>query len=282
MDYKPFDRPEVSAAVFHPRPELGPVPADPRIEDHRIQVAEEIRVGARFHLASLAGANLLFFHGNGEIVADYDQLGPLYNRLGINYLVADYRGYGKSDGRPTVSSMMKDCHTIFDYVRAWMVDRACTGPLVVMGRSLGSASAIELASAHGDEIDALIIESGFAFALPLLRLLGVNPEPLGLSEESGFANLDKIRRYVGPTLIIHAEHDHIIPFSDAAALYEAGGAQDKRLVKIKDANHNDIFLRGLDDYMSAIHALVGRIGERNRNRRHGFPDSHTGSDPAKT
>lgn len=266
MDYRPFDRPEVLAAVFHPRPELGPAPVDPRIKDHRIQVAERIQVGARFHLASLTGANLLFFHGNGEIVADYDQLGSLYNRLGINLLAVDYRGYGRSDGRPTISGMMKDCHAILDYVRAWMVDSACTGPLIVMGRSLGSASAIELASARGDEIDALIIESGFAFAIPLLRLLGVDPEPLDLREESGFANLEKIRRYTGPILIIHAEHDHIIPFSDATALYEAGGARDKHLLKINGANHNDIFLRGLDDYMSAIHALVGRIGERNRQR----------------
>lgn len=267
MDYRSFDRPEVLAAVFHPRPEMGPAPVDPRIKDHRIQVAEGVEVGARFHLASLTGANLLFFHGNGEIVADYDQLGPIYNRLGINLLAADYRGYGRSDGPPTVSGMMKDCHTILDYVRAWMEDSGHTGPLIVMGRSLGSASAIELASGRGNEIDALIIESGFAFAIPLLRLLGVDPDTLGLSEESGFANLDKIRRYSGPTLFIHAEHDHIIPFSDALALYEASAAQVKSLLKIKNANHNDIFLRGLDDYLGAIHALVGRIGGTNVHGR---------------
>jgi fermentation-respiration switch protein FrsA (DUF1100 family) len=267
MDYKPLDRPDVLAAVFHPRPELGPAPVDPRIKDHWIPVAEQIQVGARFHLASPTSSDLLFFHGNGEIVADYDQLGPLYNRLGINLLAVDYRGYGRSGGRPTVSSMMKDCHTILDYVQAWRVDSGHTGPLMVMGRSLGSASAIELASARVDEIDALIIESGFAYAIPLLRLLGVDPQMLDLNEASGFANLDKIRRYNGPTLIIHGEHDHIIPFSDAEALYEAGAARDKRLLKIKNANHNDIFLRGLEDYMGAIHALIIRFEERNRIRQ---------------
>jgi pimeloyl-ACP methyl ester carboxylesterase len=267
MDYRSFDQPEVLSAVFHPRPEVGPAPVDPRIQDHRIPVAEQIQVGARFYLASPTGANLLFFHGNGEIVADYDQLGPLYNRLGINLLAADYRGYGRSDGQPTVSSMMRDCHTILDYIQTWRDDKGYTGPLIVMGRSLGSASAIELASTRGDEIDALIIESGFAFAIPLLRLLGVDPDPLDLSEANGFANLDKIRRYSGPTLIIHAEHDHIIPFSDAEALYEAGAARYKRLLKIKNADHNDIFLRGLDDYLEAIDTLAGRIGKGNRNRQ---------------
>ena len=265
MDYSPLDRPEVLAAVFHPRPDLGPAPVDPHIKDHWIQVEKGIQVGARFYNASAAGANLLFFHGNGEIVADYDQLAPFYNRLGINFLAVDYRGYGRSNGQPTISGMMMDCHTILDYVRAWMNDNGCAGPLVVMGRSLGSASALELAFARGGEVDALIIESGFAFAMPLLRLLGVYPERLGLSEESGFTHLEKIGNYSGPTLIIHAEHDHIIPFPDALALYEASASPDKKLLEIKDANHNDIFLRGLNPYMGAIQALVERITGVNKH-----------------
>ena len=52
-------------------------------------------------VADPAAPSILFFHGNGEIVADYDDLGPLYNRMGINFLAADYRGYGRSTGRPT-------------------------------------------------------------------------------------------------------------------------------------------------------------------------------------
>jgi pimeloyl-ACP methyl ester carboxylesterase len=264
MDYSSLDRPDVLRAVFHPRPELGSTPADPNIQDHRIQVAKGIHVGARFHLSSKASANLLFFHGNGEIVADYDQLGPLYNRLGINFLAVDYRGYGLSNGQPTISSMLTDCHTILDFTSGLIGANGYTGPLVVMGRSLGSASALELASTRADKIDALIIESGFAFAIPLLRLLGVDPGILNFNEESGFDNLNKIRKYAGPTLLIHAENDHIIPFADAMALYRASGAQDKTLLKINDANHNDIFMRGLDDYLQTIQGLVGRIGGQTR------------------
>ena len=64
-----------------------------------------------------------------------------------------------------------------------------------MGRSLGSASALELAWAHKTDIDALVIESGFALAAPLLRLLGVDTEAIGFSEEKGFRNIDKIRAF---------------------------------------------------------------------------------------
>jgi alpha-beta hydrolase superfamily lysophospholipase len=266
MNYSLLDRPEVLSVIFHPRPELGPAPIDGHINDHLIQVEKEIHVGARFHLASAKGANLLFFHGNGEIVADYDQLGPLYNNLGINFLPVDYRGYGRSSGRPTISNMMADCHAIFDYVRRWMADNGHSGPLITMGRSLGSACALELVAGHADQIDGLIIESGFAYIAPLLHLLGVNPDALGLEQRDGFANTEKIANFPGPTLIIHAEHDPIIPFSDGMAHYKASTAQDKSLLKIENAHHNDILMRGLDDYLQAIQRLVDRIGRQNRQR----------------
>jgi hypothetical protein len=89
--------------------------------------------------------------------------------------------------------------------------------------------------------------------------LGVNAKRLGFQEDQGFGNLEKIRRYAGPTLIIHAEHDHIIPFSDGQALYDASGAAHKRLLRIEGANHNDIFARGLSSYMQAIHGLAAHI-----------------------
>ena len=260
MKYQMLDRPEVLAVIFHPRPELGAAPKRDGIEDHLIPVDDEVRIGARFHLVSTTAANLLFFHGNGEIVADYDQLGPLYNKLGVNFLAVDYRAYGRSNGQPTVSGMMADCHLIFAYVRNWMAGAGHDGPLIVMGRSLGSASALELAAEYADQMDGLIIESGFAFAGPLLRLLGVDPEGLGFDEADGFSNLEKIRKFAKPTLIIHAEYDHIIPFSDGKALYEASTALDKHLLKIRDANHNDILMRGLEDYLGAIQGLIDRIG----------------------
>ncbi|MBI5063074.1 MAG: alpha/beta hydrolase [Desulfatitalea sp.] len=258
-NYALLDRPEVLAAIFHPLGEWGlPSSADDETAP-RIPVAPGTYIGTRFHIVASAAATILFFHGNGEIAADYDELGPLYNQMGINFLVADYRGYGRSNGQPTVSAMMSDGHLILAYVRQWLADHRQTGPLVVMGRSLGSASALELAAAHPEQMDGLIVESGFAYAEPLLRLLGVNLGRLGFKEDQGFGNLDKIRRYVGPTLIIHAEYDRIIPFSDGQALYDASGAAHKRLLRIEGANHNDIFARGLTPYLQAVRDLVEHL-----------------------
>lgn len=259
MKYEVLDHPEISNSIFHPRQEWGGFSNQTSDKDHLIPVAPAVHVGARFHTTATQAATILFFHGNGEIASDYDDLGPLYNQLGINFVVADYRGYGRSSGRPTVSAMMADAHVIFDYLNQWRSQNQFTGPLLVMGRSLGSASALELASARPNEIAGLIIESGFALAEPLLRLLGVDVRRIGFREELCFRNVDKIMKYSGPTLIIHAQHDHIIPFTDGRMLYEACGATQKKLLQIDGANHNDIFMRGLEPYLQAVKDLIQAI-----------------------
>jgi uncharacterized protein len=259
VDYSPLDVPEVLLRLFHPRPEFSPGDAHPEARDLLIPVAEDVVVGARFHPAAATAPTILFFHGNGEIVADYDELAPFYSRQGVNFFPVDYRGYGRSTGAPTVSAMMRDCHTVLAFARQWLPERGYRGPLIIMGRSLGSASALELAAAYPAEIKALIVESGFAYAGPLLELLGVNLAAIGFQEMAGFRNVDKIRAYPGPTLIIHAEHDHIIPLSDGQALYDSSAAVHKTLLKIPHANHNDILLQGFGEYMAAIKELAGKL-----------------------
>jgi fermentation-respiration switch protein FrsA (DUF1100 family) len=58
--------------------------------------------------------------------------------------------------------------------------------------------------------------------------------------------------FEGPTLIIHAEFDNIIPFPDGQVLYDKSGAKNKKILKIKNANHNDIMFRGFSDYIQAV------------------------------
>lgn len=258
-DFSLVDRPEILQVLFHPRSGgSAGKPAGDTACLQRIPVATGIEIGACFHLKDRVSPNILFFHGNGEIVSDYDELGPIYNQLGINFLAVDYRGYGTSTGRPTVAAMMADCHEIFHFVKSWLSENAYIGPLLVMGRSLGSASALELAATHLNDLDGLILESGFAHLGPLLALLGAPPEISANEDALGFQNLNKIRRVTKPTLIIHAEFDHIIPFLDGRELYEASGAAEKFFLKIPGANHNDIFARALSEYMTAVANLANK------------------------
>ena len=147
IDYSKFDRPEILMVLFHPRHELGGPQPGSSAENLLIPVEKDVVIGARFHPAGKSAPTILFFHGNGEIVADYDDMGTMYNRMGINFLAVDYRGYGRSTGSPTLTSMMKDSHLIFTWVKGWLAEENHNGHLFVMGRSLGSASTLEL-SAH--------------------------------------------------------------------------------------------------------------------------------------
>ena len=251
-DYTVLDRPEVLNCLFHPRREDPTAAAIRGAIDLMIPVADGVGVGARFHPAAIGAPTVLFFHGNGEIAADYDDIAPVYQRLGMAFLPVDYRGYGRSSGRPTVAAMMADAHRVLEFVVDRLARDGRTGPLVVMGRSLGSPSAIELAAAHPERVAGLVVESGFAFAGPLLELLGVAPRAIGFSEEHTFDHIRKMKAYAGPLLVIHAEFDHLIPFADGQSLFDASPSPRKQLVKIPSADHNDIMLRSPEDYFGAI------------------------------
>jgi pimeloyl-ACP methyl ester carboxylesterase len=224
-----------------------------------IPVEGEISLGSRFYLAGESAANILFFHGNGEIAADYDDIGTLYRNMGMNFIVIDYRGYGISTGQPTVTAMMRDCHVVFAFIKKWLAENAYDGPFVVMGRSLGSASTLELAYHYKERIDGLIIESGFAHVNPLLQLLGTNFKSMGGTKEADLNNVDKISQFDKPTLIIHAEYDHIIPYNQGEILYENCPSRIKRMLKIEGANHNNIFAYGIESYMDSVKWLIGRL-----------------------
>ena len=261
FDYSMFDRPEILMALFYPRPEWSFNMPQKGMETLMVPVGSNVEIQAQVYLASPEAPNILLFHGNGEIAADYQEIAPFYTNRMINLIVVDYRGYGRSTGMPSVSSMMKDSHAIFAYFKEWLKHKKLTGKFIVMGRSLGSAPALEIANCYQKDIDGLIIESGFAHAGPLLRLMGVDMESLGLKEGQGFRNVEKIMGFQKPTLIIHAQFDHIIAFQEGEILFNECPAKEKRLLRIAGANHNNVFIAGMTDYMASIKWLIARIGE---------------------
>ena len=259
IDYSAFDIPEILSVLFHPRPEYGDQGANDSSIELTIPVDDNVFIGGRFYTAGKSSPSILFFHGNGEIVADYADMSPVYNNIEINFLPVDYRGYGRSTGTPTVTAMMKDSHVILDWTQDWLRKEGYNGPLILMGRSLGSSSVLELAANYEDKVDGLIIESGFSRIEPLLRLLGVSMKTLGIKEEDSRQNIHKIKGFNKPTLIIHAENDHVIPFAEGQELFENSPAGYKRLLSIPDADHNTIFFVGMSEYMDAVENLINEI-----------------------
>ena len=165
--------------------------------------------------------------------------------------------FRSSGGRPSFSSMVADSHRIFEGFSAILRDGNHSGRVFVMGRSLGSVSAIELASCYQDRVSGLIIESGFASTVRLMTRLGFPKEYLGI-KDFGFPNLSKIRTVALPTLIIHAERDSLIPLEEAEDLFENVATEEKRLVIIPEADHNDIMMADMPTYFRAIEEFVFR------------------------
>ena len=264
INYQKVDRPEILMLLFHPRPEWASSESEPGCQDVMVPLGEGVMLGAKFHLSDSAAPAILFFHGNGEIAADYNDLGQLYRRMGIHFLVFDYRGYGRSGGNPTITNMMRDCHVVFEYTRRFLSEQRFTGPLIVMGRSLGSAPALELASTYASQVRGVIIESGFALTESLLELFGFSMEKLGIREQDAFRNIEKIGTIETPCLIIHGERDQLIPFAEGRALFDACKAKKKRLLMIPGADHNDLFYRGIEEYLQAVKELAETAAQRER------------------
>jgi len=255
MTHPILDRPEVLRVLFHPRGDYGLI-ARPGVRVVSVAVEPGVAVGGRLYPAGPAAPAILYFHGNGEIAADYDDLSLLYTRLGITLLVMDYRGYGRSGGVPTAGALLTDAVTAYDAVGRLFEDHGLApSARYVMGRSLGSAPAIEIAWHAGDELAGLIIESGFADTFGLLARLGVRV-PGADEDRDGVGNAAKVARITTRTLVIHGEADVLIPAADGRELYQRCAASDKRLVLVPGAGHNDLMMVGMQQYFGAIRAFV--------------------------
>ncbi len=251
-----MDRPEIIYRLFFPRREE---PGDPRPHNgtaHFVEVAQGVSIGCMFYLSGKDSPNLLYFHGNGEIASDYDYVAPLYQHHGINLFVTDYRGYGASDGSPSCSAMIRDALPLFQAFVAFINNGGLKGGLFVMGRSLGSAPAIEVAYRFQHLVRGLIVESGFASQRNQLARLGVTHLFKNVENVTGFGNDVKIRQVQIPTLIIHGEEDEIIPVTEGKALYALSGAEQKRALFVTGAGHNDLFERAGTEYMQSLVAFT--------------------------
>jgi alpha-beta hydrolase superfamily lysophospholipase len=243
--------------IFYPREDLFPPRSTPNIVNYLIEVEDGIRIGCRFYKSSPEHPSLLYFHGNGETAGDHDGIAPLYNERGINLFVADYRGYGLSDGTPTFASMINDAHVIFKVFGKIMEREGWRKALFLMGRSLGSMPAIELAFHYADDINGLITESGWGNNFRRLWRYLQPSEIEAISDEKiAFLSKLKMRSIRTPTLIIHGEHDTLVPVQEAQELYQNSAAEDKTILMIPNADHNTLIALGQEQYFQTIETFI--------------------------
>ena len=250
VDYSALDDIGISMNAFYPRKSWSQAPLG--AVDLAVEVGDGISLSSRFFPAAKPAPTILFFYGNGETANDYNNIAPLYIQAGLNFFVCDYRGYGLSGGWPSFTTMLADSHKVLDFTTGILAEEEFTGKLYVMGRSMGRHSAFELAANRGGELAGVIIESGrpilgnFVYTLP--------PGQGKTLEEAYFAKVSSISI---PSLVIHGEQDELAPVEQAVEMHKAFQSNEKRLLTIPGAGHNDLLYRGLNEYFAAIKEFTG-------------------------
>ncbi|HZH29161.1 MAG TPA: alpha/beta hydrolase [Pyrinomonadaceae bacterium] len=256
--YFPSKYPEGVWERAEPRAREGEVVA--RIEDVQLTAADGVRLhgwyatprigraGGAFEAVE-ARATLIFLHGNaGNISHRYEIVGDLM-RLPANVLIIDYRGYGKSEGRPTEAGLYADARAAWDYLtktRAVPPSR-----IVIFGESLGGAVAIDLASKV--EACGLIVQSSFT---SIADMAGeVLPFVPGFVIRTKMDSLSKITGVSSPKLFIHSPADEIIPYRLGRRLFDAA-RPPKEFYEVKGASHNLMYEIGGAPYYEALRGFI--------------------------
>jgi alpha-beta hydrolase superfamily lysophospholipase len=257
QEFKAYDHPSILNLLFYPRrDDYRPIDTA-RETGYSVPVGEGVEISCRFFFGDAENDNLLFFHGNGELASEYEEIGVAFNSIGLNLFVADYRGYGDSGGRPSVTGMMRDSHPIARWFKQFLKDKNYTGSRFIMGRSLGSAPAIELAAAYPADFRGVVIESGFCDVADLLGRMGRILQQPGRATAAS-PGFDRVVEITVPALIIHGQYDSIVPLEEGEKIFRNVASTDKKMVIIPEADHNTIFAEGIELYLRELGDFVVR------------------------
>lgn len=233
--------------VFHPTRQLATNPRELgySYEDVTLDTADGVRIHGWYITQPDAGCTVLFFHGNAGTIADRPLTIARLHELGANVLMIDYRGYGNSEGTPDEVGTYADASAAWTYLTA--TRGIAPGDIVIYGRSLGGAVALELAARVAPR--ALIVESTFSSLADMARE-HYPYLPTGLLLRFKYPSLDHIRQVRAPILIAHSPADALIPITQAERLFAMAPAP-KQFFRLR-GDHNNAFVEAGQAYYEAL------------------------------
>jgi pimeloyl-ACP methyl ester carboxylesterase len=197
---------------------------------------------------------LMYFYGNGMCLRDaVDHTLDRFAKLGVNLLLPDYVGYGLSGGDPGEAG----CYATADACYEHLLTRRDIDPsrIVAVGRSLGGAVAIDLASRR--KLAGVVAFSTFSRMKDMVhRFSPLIPTTLLLRHK--FDSQDKIKRVTCPILLGHGRVDSMVPCEMSETLAAAATAPVTRLV-VEDADHNDLFEIGEAQILAALRSFLANL-----------------------
>jgi uncharacterized protein len=241
--------------VFFPDPDLVGTPRDVHLDyaDVWFTTADGVRLHG-WWVPQPGCPVVLWFHGNGGNISHrLENIALLWQLVQVQVFIFDYREYGLSEGEITRAGTFLDAAAAYKCVITELPVQA--SDLILFGRSLGTALALD--QAVKNPARALILESAFTSSQDMMRLYAPY---LGHWQPQGrtYDNLSLISRLTIPVLIIHGEHDEVIPVAMGRRLY-AAAPEPKELHIIPGAHHNDVYNLGGDAYFSRWRRFIHQI-----------------------
>ncbi len=202
-------------------------------EDVWFEAADNVKLHGWYCPHDDPVAAVLYIHGTGGNLSDRRFLvKSLQTELRLSVFIFDYRGYGRSEGVPSVKGALQDAAAARREL-ARLADVG-EGDVVLMGRSLGGAVAIQLAADAAPR--GLVVESSFSSLKEMANLHFPNLACVVPADKLN--SVAAIKKYHGPYLQSHGDADALIPYRFGKKLFEAAN-QPKRFIRIRRANHND-------------------------------------------
>ena len=223
-------------------------------EELAITTDDGVRLHGWWIPAEGARFTLLHFHGNAGNIGDRLEMLRLWRELGVNVLLFDYRGYGRSEGTPREPGLYRDAEAVWRHVT---LERGVPPARVVLhGQSLGAAVAAWLAART--QPAGLVLESGFT-SVPDMAAEAYPWLPGRWMTHLRLDTRGEVARARCPVLVIHSTGDEIVPYAHGQALY-AAAPEPRRLVTI-EGDHNsgywvsrEAYVAGLRDFLATLPA----------------------------
>ncbi len=195
-----------------------------------------------------AAATILYCHGNAGNIGDRIEKLQDFSNLGVNVFIFDYRGFGKSQGRPTEQGMYRDALAAYDYLASR--EDIAKNRIVVYGASMGGVAAVDLASQR--MVSALIADSTWTNAADMSQTIFPFVPSFLLTVQLDNAN--KIKEINVPKLFIHSSDDQTVPFRLGQKLF-ALAPEPKKFVQISGSHaqaysvSKDVFLAQVEQFL---------------------------------
>ncbi|MBM3944534.1 MAG: alpha/beta hydrolase [SAR202 cluster bacterium] len=241
--------------IFFPSKDILETPADYGLafEDVTLEAADGTRLHGWF-IPGGPGTTWVWFHGNGGNVAGrLDELAAFHRMLDASIFIFDYRGYGRSEGTPSEAGLYLDAEAALAYLRSR--NGVDASRIVLYGRSLGSAVAVEMAAKH--DVAGVALEAPFTSIKAMARK-SYPFIPAWLLVKSRFDTLSKMPDVKAPLLVLHSDMDELIPIDMGRQVYDAAGGP-KRFVVLEGAAHNDPHPEGDAVFFSAMREFLNSL-----------------------